>query len=809
MIRMKCLLLSICIAAISALTPVAKAQGPLRIPDIDPELLKGLDFGSPPKTELEMPSLQPREDKFSIKLTPEEAELLKKALNENKKPSYQPPEVKDTRFNPRLDIDEATAKAILDRLPEKEPEFGKVERGGIIGASEGNSEELSPAEKKEWEAHQEILKENFGSPTTIWTRVADDVFLGDTLQNTTEKHQLKRILFADYLGYLNAIGLELASYEISLKAAREKSKSGKCSAATAEEYEQNLIDAVQSDLDTFTRSYCNNICKDQSAFLERAKFASPDGMIESCADKAKKIYDQYNCNEFGQNPGGVGSFMTSDLAEGDSVENTDLHASRNNASFTAETATRLTPSTSNLNASISHDPGLGEKIAIDGNGLINRVDFNTALTKQRANCKRLESIKLRTTWTAPDGQDRTPFVIPSGRDPLDPRWTTPADNFEEEPEPIATATPRNNTCKTTDKVDDNHFVKLRSEYQKISLRKIAEILGDWPLLDENDNIKKDYLRLILQTSDQLFLPLIDDLQAQYTKACGSNSNLVADTTMGTTDIGGRSYEVIVRGSPDDLNKDDEAEKSKEEERPETLAAYFNQTSSLMDGFFDAILLGSEQTGPATIPEFRGAEIAKAVLDGRISPEDIPAEAARGPTGRVAQEIIKQTEKYLANGQYQGFKLFAVQLTGGVVSGGGAVALKDGAKAVYRSVGSFSRVLKLTKQLIMKPMLPGGQTGAINISLPSFKKVKVEWGHIFSGHMAGGSRIAEGTAKTLFPDYMSQKAVQKAVEEAFRNAKRVGTQGDRLILVGKGGGLSIKLYYNSVEKVVETAFPIFR
>jgi hypothetical protein len=337
--------------------------------------------------------------------------------------------------------------------------------------------------------------------------------------------------------------------------------------------------------------------------------------------------------------------------------------------------------------------------------------FESILQKQKTNCKRLEYIKTRTIWAAPTGEERTLFNASNGYNSTDPRWTTPSENSEEIPERIASAVPKNNTCET-EKLEADHFQKLRAEYQRISYRKIAESLADWPLLDENDNIKKDYLRLILQTSDQFFLPLIDDLEGQYKAFCGANSNLIAGTSAETVGIGGRTYEVTIKANPDDLNKEPEPVKSKEE-KPEALASYFNQTSSLMDGFLDAILLGSDQTGPATIPESRGAEIARAVLDGKLRPEDTATEAVKGPTGRLAQDIVKQTEKYLANGQYQGFKLFAVQLAGGVVIGGGlalSTVIKEGIERGVESgsVGVFSKVFQVTKKILMKPCLKVGR-----------------------------------------------------------------------------------------------------
>jgi hypothetical protein len=800
MTRMRLIVQLTSIAWFFLLPSFARAQAPLKIPKIDRELLKGIEVGSVDKNpSLEVLPEQPKDDSPSLKLTSEQLAELEKLRVEKEQPTFQPATPNNESFNPYALKGSEEAKALLKELPIRDPNASRIPVSAVDDA-EKESRVISDAER---EVHEGILKESFGSSETIWTRVVDDIYQGDH-ENVVEINRLKRILFADYLGYLNAVGLELASYEITLKASKEKANSGKCSQATTEQYEQNLIDSVQSDPDTFTNAYCNNICKDQSYFLERAKFAVPEGMIESCADKARKIYDQFNCNELGQNHRANDPSMLASMVDNVTPSKTEVAANRLDSSASNDGSRLSMPKVPGLISSVTTDSSRGELLKLDQSLLNSKLDFESVLQKQRNNCKRLEYIKTRTIWSAPTGEDRTLINTASGYDSMDPRWTTPSENLEKAPEPITSSVPKNNTCET-DKLEVDHFQKLRSEYQKISYRKIAESLSDWPLLDENDKIKKDYLRLILMTSDQLFLPLIDDLEAQYKAICGSASDLIADTSAGYINQGGRKYEVVIKANVDDLNKPEEPAKAKEE-KPETLASYFNQTSSLMDGFLDSILLGSDQTGPATIPEFRGAEIAKAVLDGKLRPEDISKEAAKGPTGRLAQDIVKQTEKYLANGEYQGFKLFAVQMAGGAVTGGGLALssiVRGGIKQGIESgtLGSFSKVLKAAQKIIMMPMLEGGETGAIQIGSSVFSK--------------------DGFIQTLsknypfkFSEYYFKKLSESGRKSPFLTAKEILQSGKLIGADSKPGFFRYEteyweLIYNPATREVWHLQPIRR
>jgi hypothetical protein len=95
-------------------------------------------------------------------------------------------------------------------------------------------------------------------------------------------------------------------------------------------------------------------------------------------------------------------------------------------------------------------------------------------------------------------------------------------------------------------------------------------------------------------------------------------------------------------------------------------------------------------------------------------------------------------------------------------------------------------------------------------IKSFKKLKVDWDHIFSGHMAGGSRTSP--IKSLFPKGWTKLDVEKAIKEGYKNAKRVYTQTDingivRVKLIGEFNGVKIEYWLNITENILESAYPV--
>jgi hypothetical protein len=84
------------IALVTSVALYASAQSRPVIPKIDRESLKGIDPGSVGTgAGWEMPVIQPKEEKPSIGLTPEQAAELKKLAGAKEQPTFEPPVIKD------------------------------------------------------------------------------------------------------------------------------------------------------------------------------------------------------------------------------------------------------------------------------------------------------------------------------------------------------------------------------------------------------------------------------------------------------------------------------------------------------------------------------------------------------------------------------------------------------------------------------------------------------------------------------------------------------------------------------------------
>jgi RHS repeat-associated protein len=97
-------------------------------------------------------------------------------------------------------------------------------------------------------------------------------------------------------------------------------------------------------------------------------------------------------------------------------------------------------------------------------------------------------------------------------------------------------------------------------------------------------------------------------------------------------------------------------------------------------------------------------------------------------------------------------------------------------------------------------------GALKTTLPAWKKVSVDIGHIASGHIKGGSRVSK--LKTLFPEGMTSEQVLNVVIKAYRNVHtKLQTQGERILLRGDSDGTTIEMWLNITTKTIETAYPV--
>ena len=91
-----------------------------------------------------------------------------------------------------------------------------------------------------------------------------------------------------------------------------------------------------------------------------------------------------------------------------------------------------------------------------------------------------------------------------------------------------------------------------------------------------------------------------------------------------------------------------------------------------------------------------------------------------------------------------------------------------------------------------------------INLPAWKKLTVDMQHIAERHLPGGI-YSEG--RTLF-NGLNEGQVAKVMQGAYHNAKKLATQGDRILVRGTYNGWTVEIWINTATKTVETAYPVF-
>ena len=93
-----------------------------------------------------------------------------------------------------------------------------------------------------------------------------------------------------------------------------------------------------------------------------------------------------------------------------------------------------------------------------------------------------------------------------------------------------------------------------------------------------------------------------------------------------------------------------------------------------------------------------------------------------------------------------------------------------------------------------------------INLPAWRKVEIDMAHVMERHTAEGALSA---GRTTFPELMSEKGIQRAIREAYRYGEKIGSQGDRVLMRGSSGGLTIEMWVNRATGTIETAYPVIR
>lgn len=171
-----------------------------------------------------------------------------------------------------------------------------------------------------------------------------------------------------------------------------------------------------------------------------------------------------------------------------------------------------------------------------------------------------------------------------------------------------------------------------------------------------------------------------------------------------------------------------------------------------------------------------------------------------------------------------FDVFTNTAAGVMIPGGGAVAgtaMKEGetlaakgaAKAALKKAGkelgeeaaehvdeaAARKILRETEWRAAKEAVPKA------VNLPGWKKVEIDMPHIMDRHVPDAPLAA---GRTLFPEHMSETAIERAVRQGYRYGETVGGQGERVLVRGTVEGLTIEMWVNKATKTIETAYPVF-
>ncbi|HYX32650.1 MAG TPA: hypothetical protein VE954_06020 [Oligoflexus sp.] len=604
-------------------------------------------------------------------------------------------------------------------------------------------------------AHADAVVSNANSlqgKGTVWDKLASDLYEGESGPEAAQgKSELSRLLFADYLDYLNAIGLELAAFQVSRQGAKDFEDTGECSEAALKAEDKIFSDAIEADAGTFINLYCSSYCRARKEF-EFSKIADFALNTPSCEARAKKMHDDYHCEGVAagsDQPDEPQDFDLNDFdlrADVQPSSGNDLplpNSGRNSISNFLPGHEQNNAGGVNSNRAGSPDlstiGNFGQTFSAILPGLDNSTladyspTFAGVLETKKVACKQKRDLELVGDFLP--RQPDSPIVHKN-------------ETIDSLPEKEKEKPGRNPLCDTAQATTPSEFDQLRAAYVRLSIEKAYTVLGHWPIFDDADVIKGDYMRLILSHSDQLFFNVLDDVEASHNRAC-NNETSKADTdvqTVGKSSFGGRTYAITLSHTTPDEPQGNTSAAEKDEE-PVTLATYFNASSSVPQAFIDG-LLGSSQTGAATPGEIRAAEIAAGVRAGTYSVNEIGTEAAKGPYGRAAEEIERKTREYLSQGNYAGLKTLAAGFVGGSLSGTALGSSGALAKAVRR--GELSILIRTVRDFVRRPFpAGGGEIGSVSLTL---NWVKSGASHVFGKNLAkhklqdflahhGGDRIS--------------------------------------------------------------------
>jgi len=135
----------------------------------------------------------------------------------------------------------------------------------------------------------------------------------------------------------------------------------------------------------------------------------------------------------------------------------------------------------------------------------------------------------------------------------------------------------------------------------------------------------------------------------------------------------------------------------------------------------------------------------------------------------------------------------------------AVAVEAGAANFWNPVGwTILGISAVATVAIISYSYYQSQQKPKPVNLPSYKTIKLDMGHILSGHGPNGSR--GGPNKDRFPKWMTASSIAAAIREAYRYGELLQRQGDRVFIQDPWNGYSIQMWVNTVKKIIESAWP---
>jgi Bacterial EndoU nuclease len=174
--------------------------------------------------------------------------------------------------------------------------------------------------------------------------------------------------------------------------------------------------------------------------------------------------------------------------------------------------------------------------------------------------------------------------------------------------------------------------------------------------------------------------------------------------------------------------------------------------------------------------------------------------------------VERSQKFNPYHDYAGRFTTSDGDTGG---GAGSDTLVGGDRAKKPSAPSSGAPIVVAANDGPKILGRGARDFGQRVNTPSPKDINVRMGHIVDNHTVGGlgfrTSTRDGGNKDMFPERMTHQDIERAVREAYSNSREVSSprynpNGKIRELEGESEGLTIRMFYNSDTKTIDSAFP---